>query len=234
MAVSGHDLHAPLAAAGGHAQQVVVKYIHVARDGRDACMSFHNHLLGMTAGGRERSMQIMSRDGLGIILPPPTPSDLRNYYLQWIAEAEGQAAAPASRGSYFAFEKSYWAERHRPNLLMVPDRDLKADLAGEMARLSRFLDIDTPPALLAELAKAGEFEAMKRQGDQLLSRVSVVFDGGTQRFLNKGTNGRWRDVLTEADIARFEAALHRSVSASCAAWLEKGRLAAGEPEDLPD
>src|SRR3712207_1978961 len=30
-----------------------VKYIHVARDGRDACMSFHNHALSYTAQMQE-------------------------------------------------------------------------------------------------------------------------------------------------------------------------------------
>ena len=32
------------------------------------------------------------------------------------------------------------------------------------------------------------------------------FEGGADRFFHKGTNGRWHDVLTESDLALYEAA----------------------------
>ena len=39
-----------------------VKFIHVARDGRDAAMSLHNHLLNFTAGGMRRINEVSIAD----------------------------------------------------------------------------------------------------------------------------------------------------------------------------
>ncbi|MFL5295764.1 MAG: sulfotransferase domain-containing protein [Phenylobacterium sp.] len=217
-----------------------VKYIHVARDGRDAFLSWHNHTLGFTAeAGMRVGAVIMSDPLLAPLMangpPPATPEDPQVFFQTWIARAEAEASAgPGAELSYFDFENTYWAERGRENLLFVHYSDLKADLAGEMRRISDFLEIDTPPARLAELAEAAGFEAMKANGEALLPKIKTFFDKGPERFLNKGANGRWRDVLTEADLQRFDAVFRRKVSPSCASWLEHGRLIAGDPRQLAD
>ena len=51
-----------------------------------------------------------------------------------------------------------------------------------------------------------------------------IFDGGARVFINKGTNGRWRDVLTEEDIARYEAEVARNLTPDWAKWLATGEL----------
>lgn len=215
-----------------------MKYIHVARDGRDACFSFHNHQLGFTEEAKMRigtAALAMLPPGAEPPMPPPTPEDPRDYYLQWIGEAEaGEADGRGADMPFFEFEMTYWRERARPNLLLVHYNDLKADVAGEIGRISDFLEIDTPPARLAELATAAEFGAMKAQGADLLPHVQIMFDRGHDRFLNKGTNGRWKDVLTAADLTRFDALAHARFSPSARAWIEGGRLVAGEPATLPD
>ena len=208
-----------------------VKYIHVARDGRDACFSFHNHLLGTLpeAGMRIAMNSPVPLDGP----PPPTPEDPREHYLDWIAEAEA-GEGKARDLPFFEYEMTYWRERRRPNLLMVHYNDLKADLAGEMARISDFLEIDTPPATLAELAQAAEFAKMKAQGAQLLKKIEEHFDRGHDRFLNKGTNGRWKDVLSADDVARYERLAAERLPDGARAWIEGGRLAAGDPRASAD
>lgn len=75
---------------------------------------------------------------------------------------------------------------------------------------------------------------MKSQGAALLPQFEGFFDAGSQRFINKGVNGRWKDVLTPADLARYDTVVRRKFSPSLAAWIEKGRLAAGDPRSLPD
>jgi aryl sulfotransferase len=50
-----------------------------------------------------------------------------------------------------------------------------------------------------------------------------VFDGGATSFFNKGTNGRWRDVLTAEDIARYEQTARRELGEECARWLATGK-----------
>lgn len=217
-----------------------VKYIHVARDGRDAFMSWHNHVLGFTPDAKRRIGQIIMTDpklapmmASGPPLDPP--EDPQVFFQGWIAEAEGEPrTGPGAGLSYFDFENTYWAERGRKNLLFVHYNDLQADLAGEMRRISEFLEIDTPPDRLAVLEKAARFDAMKANGEALLPHIAEHFDRGSERFLNKGTNGRWRDVLTTADLARYEAVFRRKVSPACADWLEHGRLGAGDPAAAAD
>ena len=215
-----------------------MKYIHVARDGRDACMSYHNHMNGFTEEAKMRvgaaAMTLFSELGLPPAKPPETAEDPREFYLDWIQQAETEAGPPFVDMSFFNFEMTYWRERRRPNLLMVHYNDLKADLAGEIGRISAFLEADTPPARLVEMAEAARFDSMKAQGVDLLPTIEVMFSGGSQRFLNKGTNGRWQSVLTDADLARFDRLAAAKFSPAARAWIEGGRLAAGDPETSPD
>lgn len=204
-----------------------VKYIHVARDGRDACFSYHNHMLGMTENAAKAMAEANNLPpGAG---PPPTPEDPHEFYRQWIGQAEAGGDGIGADLPYFEYEMTYWRERARPNLLLVHYADLKADLAGEMARISDFLEIETPPATLEKLAAAAQFEAMKSQGADLLSNLHGFFDRGHERFLNKGVNGRWQGVLDEDDLSRYGALAAKRLSPAAAAWLEKGRLATQDP-----
>jgi len=212
------------------------KVIHVARDGRDACWSMHNHMLGFRP---ELVAAISAQNAgdaqLGGRAPGATPEDPHAYFERWMEDAE----VPAPKGLGFEvpfceFERTYWAARHEPWMLMVHYADLKADLEGEMGRISEFLGIATPPALMSQLAHAATFETMKAQGEEMLPMLSFAFDRGADRFLNKGVNGRWKDVLTAADLERYDALIRRKLTPAHAAWIERGRLAAGDPRKLPD
>jgi aryl sulfotransferase len=197
-----------------------VKYIHVVRDGRDACMSMHNHELGFMNGGLAHTRPAR-----------PIPDDPREFFLQWIANAGAQATGQLW---FFDFENTYWRERRRKNLLFVHYNDLKRDLAGQMARIADFLDIAVPKPLMRELAEAASFDRMRADGDTLMPVVKLAFDKGAERFLNKGTNGRWKDCLTADDLARYDAAAKAKFSPAEARWIAEGSLSAGDPRDLPD
>lgn len=213
-----------------------VKYVHVARDGRDAFLSWHNHVRGFTPEAKMKvGMIVMNDPDLPKDGPLEAPEDPQLMYQGWIAQAEAEPrTGPGADLSYFDFEMTYWRERARKNLLLVHYADMKADLEGEMRRISDFLEIDTPDARLKELAKAAQFEAMKAQGPALLPHIGEHFDKGSERFLNRGVNGRWRDVLNEADLARYAAVAKRKLSPAAADWLEKGRLGTTDPRAAAD
>lgn len=214
-----------------------VKVIHTVRDGRDACVSMHNHQLGML---REKAMASVMAEATPELLaaggpPAPTPEDPHEWYLQWMDDAEGyDPAAPFAQTPFCEFELTYWKHRRAPWLLHVNYADLKADLAGEMRRIADFLDIETPSAVMAQLVEAATFEAMKRDGEVLLPRIVEHFDKGPERFLNKGVNGRWKEFLTVEDLARYDALISRKLSPAHARWIEQGGRIAGDPRDLPD
>jgi aryl sulfotransferase len=212
-----------------------VKYIHIARQGLDAFMSWHNHTLHYTPTTQDK-LDAVGRADETIGRPWPRPSaDPREFFQVWMTEGpDARLADDYPAASYFDIERSWWAARPRPNVLMVHYNDLKSDLAGEMKRIAGFLDISVEGALWPTLIEAGGFDFMRRNGAALMPNAGLAWDKGSERFLNKGTNGRWHDVLTADDVARYEARVRREVSPALAAWLAKGRLVAGDPCLLPD
>ena len=208
-----------------------VKYIHVGRDGRDACLSFHNHSRAFTQGA------LADMDKIGLSDPaightyPRVEAEFRPFYLDWIAgKPWGQTRCPLSPLSFFDFETAFWRERRRDNLLLVHFNDLLADLEGEMRRIAAFLELEIPARLWPELVAAGSFDAMRRDGDALMPEAQRAWQDGARTFLHKGVNGRWRALLTEDDAALYEARAKAELPPACAAWLAQGRLIAGDPK----
>jgi aryl sulfotransferase len=116
---------------------------------------------------------------------------------------------------------------------MVHYNDLKADLSGEMKRIAAFLGIETKATLWPELVEAATFEKMKNEGAALLPGIEMAVKGGHQTFLDKGANGRWRDVLTKDDVARYRERAAAELSPGLNDWLEHGRKG-GDPKAAKD
>lgn len=220
-----------------------VKYIHVGRDGRDAAFSFHNHVAGFTSTAVERLSKAGLEDELIGRPYPPVLADPADFFHRWMTEginAEHGEGLP--NFSYFQFEKSWWQGRARPNVLFVHFRDMKQDLAGEMQRVAEFLQIEVAPDKWPGLVEAAGFDAMRRDGDQLLGMMGMHFREGSRTFLYKGTNGRWRGVAREEDLALYEAKAQAMLPPECALWLAEGRRGGdprldesgmGEPAAIP-
>lgn len=206
-----------------------VRYIHVARDGRDVCLSYHNQITRF----RDSALRALDAAGLSdelIRRPYPViPSEPAAYFRMWLNEGVGGAKDGSPFLSYFDFERTYWEARHRPNLLMVHYRDLKADLDGEMRRVADFLAIPVDEAIWPSLVTAATFEEMRRHGDTLSPRVMKMFAGGPADFFQKGENDRFRGVLTDGDLAAYERKVEQRLPGPCARWLRHGRLGAGDP-----
>ena len=209
-----------------------VQYIHVARDGRDACMSLLNHVSNMTTEHFNRIAE-NPRDGDTIDRAMrESPREPREFFLYWI---EAGTSRDIDRADwFFEIERSYWSERHRPNLLLVHFNDLKANLSGEMRRISAFLEIPVNEAMWPNLVEAATFDSMKLNGAQILAKLEHLFRGGHETFLHKGTNERWRDALTELDLELYEKRAHTALSPGLFNWLHNGRRVAGDPVSMPD
>jgi aryl sulfotransferase len=211
------------------------RYIHVQRDGRDALMSWRNHLTIMEPPAWQMSDQIGVMDPT-IGRPAPRPADdMAAFYAAWMtdgAQDSWEDVFPAP--FYFDIARTYWAQRAADNLLCVHFNDLKADLDGEMRRISRFLGIEVNEAIWPDLVEAATFASMKRHGAEWLPRMGFAFRGGADGFLHKGVNERWRDALTSDEVAFYEARVAREVSPALARWMANGRLIAGDPETTAD
>jgi aryl sulfotransferase len=212
-----------------------VRYIHVTRDGRDAAMSLHNQWNEFNDQIRQFFNQVGLEDP-AIRRPFPTiPTDQAELFRFWLSSSVIPGQTEGGIGlSFFDFEVTYWAERKRSNLLLVNYSDLLADLDGEMRRVSAFLDIPVDEALWPDLVHAATFSEMRASGDKLMPHLQQFRVGGAQTFFYKGTNGRWRDVLTPDDLAAYDAKVRSKFSPALAAWIEGGRRAAGDPRQSPE
>ena len=50
----------------------------------------------------------------------------------------------------------------------------------------------------------------------------MIWRGGGNTFMNKGTNGRWKDVLSADDLALYHTAINKAMPPDCVHWLENG------------
>lgn len=202
-----------------------IHYIHVARDPRDAAMSMHNHMTRM----KPELLEMFDAWGLEdpeIARPyPRMPSDPRAAFHRFLRLPGTGPFDDYGLPEYADIVGSWWAARSRPNLLQVHYRDLKANLEGEMRRIADFLGISTPAPLWREMVKAADFAAMRAQGAELLAEAGDNWQGGASTFLHRGTNGRWQEILTEADLAAYEEAASALMAPDLRAWAEGGRAA---------
>jgi aryl sulfotransferase len=208
-----------------------VKFIHVARDGRDAALSMHNHLRGFTPAMNAIMDQVSLGDPKFGDVAPPTPENPADSFREWLLDGGGRGDPAAS---FWEVERSYWAARRDANMLLVHYNDLKANLAGEIARIAKYLEIDLQRVVTDEIVKAASFETMRAQGERLMPGAENAWVQGAKTFLNKGVNGRWHGVFAEADLATYRVKIAAEFTPALAAWLESGRLVAGDPAQSAD
>jgi aryl sulfotransferase len=190
------------------------KYIYIGRDTRDTYWSWHNHQQSFTPEILAFIQSLPGQEPGRAGYPDP---DIRAAFREWL-ERDGWPCVP-----YWSHVQGWFDARHLPNLILLHYADLKADLEGQIRRLAAFLEIEVDetqmPAIL-EHCSLDHMRSLARR-NELHRRV---FKNGGDSFIYKGTNGRWRDVLTLEDIAFADAAAARHLSADCAHWLATARL----------
>jgi aryl sulfotransferase len=63
-----------------------------------------------------------------------------------------------------------------------------------------------------------------RKAASKLELLQRNFREGGKTIINKGTNGRWKDVLSEEEIARCDEIAVEKLGRDCAHWLKTGEL----------
>ena len=193
-----------------------VRYVYVGRDTRDVFMSLYNHYSGYT----DLIYEILdSSDPEGRPMPrcPESPGEL---WAEWITRGSFEWEDDGwPYWSHHHHGATYWAHRELPNLLMVHYADLLDDLDGQMRRVADFVGIDVAEDAWPELVAAARFDAMKKEAAANEVFMPMIWQGGAERFFFKGTNGRWRDVLSDADIALYEKVATR-LDPGFRRWLE--------------
>jgi aryl sulfotransferase len=200
-----------------------MKYIVVARDARDVFMSWWNHYSNYVDALYERMNNTPGRVGEPM---PRCPENINEYWHTWIArgwfewESEGY---PHSGNLHHT--QTWWNFRHLDNILFVHFNDLLADLEAEVGRVADFLEIEVTAETVKKVAQAVSFARLKQQATADPNAATDTWKEGMATFFHKGTNGRWRDVLSVAEVALYEETAVKLLTPDCKRWLEQGRAA---------
>ncbi len=189
------------------------KYLYIGRDGRDVVWSAYNHFVNAN-----ELLYSALNDTPGRVGPPigRPPESVRQYFLEWL-DGDGYPL-----WSFWENIRTWWEIRELPNLLLLHFNELKADLPGQIARIADFLEIEIDETRFPAIVEHCSFDWMKANATRSVPLGGAFWEGGAQTFVNKGTNGRWRDILTTEDRERYERIAREQLGDACARWLATG------------
>lgn len=189
------------------------RYLYIGRDGRDVVWSLYNHHANANALWYAAMNDTPGR--VGPPIAPPTP-DIRRYFLDWL-EKDGFPFWP-----FWENIRSWWEIRHLPNVLLIHFADMKADMPVAIRKIADHLQIPVDERRWPHILEHCSFDYMREHGDKTVPLGGAIFEDGAKTFINKGTNGRWRDILTPQDSQQYEDMARRELDEDCARWLRNG------------
>ncbi|MFZ4657731.1 MAG: sulfotransferase domain-containing protein [Caldilineaceae bacterium] len=200
-----------------------VQYIVVGRDTRDVFMSLWNQHANYVPDFLAFLNGLPDRVGDPM---PAAPDNIHEFWHDWITrgwfpwESEGYPY-----WGNLHHTRTWWEYHHLPNICFVHYNDLLADLAGEIQHVADFLKISLAEEQRQAIAKAVTFDAMRERALKDDHGKPSVFTEGAKTFFFKGTNDRWKDVLSAEELALYEEKAAQVLTPDCQAWLEQGRKA---------
>ena len=193
----------------------MAKYIYIARDGRDVVWSLYN----LHVKANEKWYEALN-DTPGLVGPPigkPVDSVIQSFH-DWL-DKDGHPW-----WSYWENIKSWWDIRHLPNLKLVHFANLKKNMEGEIRDIARFLEIPSDGLNWDAILKHCSFDYMKDNAIASVPLGGLFWDGGAKAFIHKGSNGRWRDMLSREESEKYEKMAVDKLGKECAQWLKTGDL----------
>jgi len=106
-------------------------------------------------------------------------------------------------GSWAVNTAGYWAQRHRPNVLIASFKDMKRDLRGTVLKVAAFLNIDVPPTVIDEVCRKSSFEHMKAN-DRKFAMGKMVAWRKPGAMIRAGRQGGSSEMLSPAQQRRID------------------------------
>jgi aryl sulfotransferase len=186
------------------------KYIYIGRDGRDVVWSLFNHF--SKANDEFYSLMNDTPGRIGAALEPP-PESIHEFYRQWF-KGDGYPL-----WAFWENIRTWWEIRNLPNVKLMHFNDLKRDLAGSIREIARFLEITIDERKFPDIVMHCGFDYMKSNAEIAAPLGGALWEGGAKTFIHKGTNGRWRDTLSAAEVEAYENKAVEELGEECARWL---------------
>jgi aryl sulfotransferase len=219
--------HTPLDGLPLHAD---VTYLVVGRDPRDVMISYEHHApnldfahfleLRATAVGNADLAELPERR-----VPSADPVERFRTFV-----ADETHISPPSLASVLHHLDTGWQHRGDPNVALFHYADLQTDLVGELLRLAGVLGIPCAPQRARALAPEASLARMRERAADDAPLASPGTRGSwkdPRAFFRSGGSGEWRDRVSAADLAAYEARVAQLAGPDLAAWAHGGRLASG-------
>jgi hypothetical protein len=200
-----------------------VTYLCVGRDPRDTAVSMSHHLgnLDMNAFFAAWAATVEA-DGVTDVPPPPAPTSGREWLLGWIDDTTSLEEGPNNLARTVHHLATFWAARHRSDVVLLHYDDLRGDLEGEMRRLADRLGIEVADDRWPTLVEAATFEEMRRRADVVAPDTNEHLWKSNAEFFHRGTTGQWRDTFDAELLARYEDRMAELAPPDLAAWMHQG------------
>ncbi len=97
-------------------------------------------------------------------------------------------------------------------------------MAGEIRSIAKFIDHPIDESKWEDILEHCSFDYMKANATASVPLGGAFWDGGAETFVHKGTNGRWKDVLSDEECVKYETMAVKELGDGCAEWLKTGKL----------
>jgi hypothetical protein len=106
-------------------------------------------------------------------------------------------------GSWAISTAGYWAQRHKPNVLICSFKEMRRDLEGSVRRVAEFMGVDASPEVVRRVTERSTFDYMKSI-DHKFSVWNLVPWSKTISMVRKGSEGGAAELLTKAQQRRVD------------------------------
>ncbi|MGB3511196.1 MAG: sulfotransferase domain-containing protein [Microcoleaceae cyanobacterium] len=174
------------------------KYIYLVRDGRDVGISLYNQCQTYLNGSYDRS--VPSDNG---------PDNFSQFWDLWVETGK-------PRWSFWENINSWWQVRNLPNIILVHYDDLINRKSDEIIKIANFLNQEIDSNKLEMICQLSSFKYMKKNWEKF--EPPGIFQ--PQSFINRGTNKRWKNLLTPEQLQRYETIISQKLEAECVNWVK--------------
>jgi len=106
-------------------------------------------------------------------------------------------------GSWAISTAGYWAQRHRPNVLICSFKDMRRDLEGTVRKVAAFMGVQASDDVIRRVCERSSFDYMKGI-DAKFSVWKMVPWGHRTPMIRKGAEGGSDELLTPAQQRRID------------------------------
>ncbi|HSD03892.1 MAG TPA: sulfotransferase domain-containing protein [Gaiellales bacterium] len=204
--------HTPL---GGLPIEPEVTYIVVARHPLDAAVSLY-HQGDNIDRARLRELVGLSEPEA----PAASRPTLHDWLVAWVEDDPAPWESLDSLPGVMWHVAHAWGRRFEPNVVLVHYEDLEHDLEGAMRALAGRLGTEIDEPAWPALVRAASFAEMSAHAESLLPDQNGILKDPAA-FFRRGTSGAAREVLSGAELARYEERARELAPVELLAWLHR-------------